>query len=228
MKTDLSRRNFLIALVPATAALSACCETVTRGPRPASSAPPQRIASSAPVATPVPDAARSCLVTETNIEGPYYRAGAPFRSQLRDAATLGVPLVLGGRVLSLDCRSALDNALIEIWQADGSGHYDNDGSRPMAHDEFRLRGKHATGDGGIFRFDTVVPGHYLNGRSYRPAHIHVKVSAPGHTPLTTQLYFPGDPYNDSDPFIRRSLLVDLASGPRGPEARYDFVLSPLS
>src|SRR6187200_1764164 len=35
-------------------------------------------------------------------------------------------------------------------------------------------------------------------RRGRPAHMHVKVSAPGHELLTAQLYFPGDPHNDDD------------------------------
>ena len=51
--------------------------------------------------------------------------------------------------------------------------------------------------------ETVIPGHYENGPgAWRPAHIHVTISAPGHASVTTQLYFAGDPYlapNDGCP-----------------------------
>jgi catechol 1,2-dioxygenase len=90
----------------------------------------------------------------------------------------------------------------------------------------RLRGKVRADARGDFSFATVLPGHYLNGRVYRPAHIHVKVSAPGHAPLTTQLYFPDDPYNAADPFIERSLIMDVARTSGALAARYDFVLRP--
>ncbi len=70
----------------------------------------------------------------------------------------------------------------------------------------------------------IVPGRYLNGSRYRPAHVHVKLSAPGHPPLTTQLYFPEDPYNKGDPFIHRSLIMQTISKPDGMHANFEFVL----
>jgi catechol 1,2-dioxygenase len=71
----------------------------------------------------------------------------------------------------------------------------------------------------------VVPGRYLNGREYRPAHIHIKVAAPGFAPLTTQLYFPGDPYNARDPFFLPGLLVTAkTTRDGGLDARYRFAL----
>ena len=50
-----------------------------------------------------------------------------------------------------------------------------------------------TDEHGRYAYTTIVPGHYLNGVQYRPAHIHLKASAAAHAPLTTQLYFAGDP-----------------------------------
>jgi catechol 1,2-dioxygenase len=168
----------------------------------------------------------ACSTTEPNIEGPYYRADAPFRADLVEADVHGTSLVVGGRVLSADCRSPLAGAVLDVWQADGDGHYDNDGTMHLPKDRFRLRGKLRTDDGGAFSVRTVWPGRYLNGRVYRPSHVHVKVSAAGHRPLTTQLYFPGDPYNDVDPFIRRSLIMDVSRDGSGQRAHYDFVLVP--
>jgi hypothetical protein len=69
-------------------------------------------------------------------------------------------------------------------------------------------------------FETIVPGKYPG----RTRHYHVKVQAPGRSILTTQLYFPGEPGNDSDGIFDPTLLLDIPLG-RGPNlARYDFVL----
>lgn len=163
--------------------------------------------------------------TAANIEGPYYRAGAPFRSNLIEGGIAGAPLVITGRVLSLDCRSPLTDAVLDIWQADGDGHYDNDGTFGAAG-AMRLRGKVRAAANGSFSVRSVLPGRYLNGRTYRPSHVHVKVTATGHLPLTTQLYFPDDPYNDGDPFIHRSLIMDVSRGPSGAMGHFDFVLTP--
>jgi catechol 1,2-dioxygenase len=166
------------------------------------------------------------IATAANIEGPYYRADAPFRSDLVDPGVVGAPLVLAGNVLSLDCRSPIAGAVLDVWQANGDGHYDNDGTMRLPEGAMRLRGKVRCDSKGAFSAKSVLPGRYLNGSRYRPAHIHVKVTAPGHLPLTTQLYFPGDPYNDGDPFIDRSLIVDLARVRGDAAARFDFVLTP--
>jgi protocatechuate 3,4-dioxygenase beta subunit len=170
--------------------------------------------------------AGKCAVTEDNIEGPYYRAGAPLRANLVEGDVTGVPLVITGRVLSLDCRSPLSDAELDIWQADGNGHYDNDGSLAVPASRFRLRGRVRPDRAGAFELRTVVPGRYLNGRVYRPSHIHAKIRAPGHRALTTQLYFPDDPYNKVDPFIRRSLIMDVSGPAERKSAHFDFVLAP--
>ncbi len=157
--------------------------------------------------------------TDINIEGPYYRAGAPVRNVLIDGATPGVKMSLAGTVRGLGTCAALAGATVDLWQADTNALYDSVG--------FAFRGKTTTDADGNYSFQTVVPGHYLNGAQYRPAHIHVKVSAPGYPLLTTQLYFEGDPYNAIDPWYLPTLLMK----PRGAGAGlvglgFDFVLKP--
>lgn len=208
---DLLSRRSLLALGAGAVVLSACRRSESCSPDP----PPSGRAS-----------AKSCGLTAANIEGPYYRAGAPFRRQLADASTPGIPLLLTGSVLSLDCRSRLSGAVIDLWQANSDGHYDNDGSHDAPADVFRLRGKVRADASGRFSFHTVLPGRYLNGSTYRPRHLHVKLRAAGHRPLTTQLYFPGDPYNDSDPFIVKSLILDVQQAKESIHGHYDFVLRP--
>ena len=180
--------------------------------------PPEAHAPSAP---PAPSGGTaSCVLTPDNIEGPYYRVGAPLRSDLTDASTTGTPLIILGRVTDPGCK-AISGATLDVWQADKDGRYDNDGH---AGDKLVLRGKLVTHDDGTFEFRTIVPGRYLNGRQYRPAHVHVKVSATGFLPLTTQLYFDGDPYNKVDPFIKSPLVMSLADEGKAKVGRFDFAL----
>ncbi len=231
MSENGSRRSLLVGLggLAVGALTSGCrrCGEVAPAPLP----PPRRSsqvfvpASSSVVAAPQ---GPTCAPTEPNIEGPYYRLGAPARSDLRGAGAEGVPLELGGSVLSLDCRSPLVGATVDLWHADAEGRYDNDGSRRLAPSTFLFRGVVTADATGAFLVRTIIPGRYLNGRTYRPAHIHAKVSAAGHAPLTTQLYFPGDPFNEGDPFLRESLLVDLEGDASQRRARFGFVLAPLS
>jgi protocatechuate 3,4-dioxygenase beta subunit len=161
--------------------------------------------------------ASHCSVTEDNIEGPYYLPGAPRRSDLVTAGVVGTSLVIEGLVRSTRC-APLAGAVIEVWQADARGQYDLRGHR--------LRGALVTDAAGRYRLHTIVPGRYLNGARYRPAHVHVKVRANGHRALTTQLYFPGDPYNAGDPFIRPSLVMQIERDGAGLVAHRDLVLLP--
>ncbi len=166
-----------------------------------------------------------CTATADNIEGPYYRVGAPLRSDLTEPGMLGVPMVIRGTVASPDCMP-IAGAELDVWQADADGGYDNDGVDDPPGGAFVLRGRMLTDAQGRYELRTIIPGHYLNGAQFRPAHIHVSVRAPGFAPLTTQLYFEGDPYNEIDPFIIESLIMPLADEAGGKAARFDFVLAP--
>jgi hypothetical protein len=69
-----------------------------------------------------------CLPTGADIEGPFYRAGSPFRMDIA-AGEPGERLFVGGVVVGPDCRTPLADAVVDVWQADSAGRYDNDGSR---------------------------------------------------------------------------------------------------
>ena len=150
-------------------------------------------------------AAQQCRPTAADIEGPFFRAGAPMQRAL-GAATLH----LHGVVMDRRCQP-IRGARIELWQADAHGRYDLEG--------FRFRTRVSTDAEGRWSVDTIVPGRYLNGARYRPAHIHAKVHA-GDRHLTTQLYFPGDPFNEGDPWFDAGRLVRIDEG----RARFDFVI----
>jgi hypothetical protein len=113
---------------------------------------------------PVTDGA-ACSLTDENILGPYYKAGAPFRADIRDGQ-VGDLLYLSGVVRAADCATPLAGALVDVWQANADGAYDGVG--------YTLRGRLHTDDRGRYELVTLVPGRYLNGDTYRPAHIHTR------------------------------------------------------
>jgi protocatechuate 3,4-dioxygenase beta subunit len=175
-------------------------------------------------ATSTDAATPTCIETHDNIEGPYYRPGAPERANLVEDGMPGTPIDLEGRVMGQGCGQGLAGVELDVWHATHDGHYDNDGTMKVAAARYLLRGRLRTDAEGRYRVRTIIPGRYLNGPQYRPAHVHVKVRAKGFAPLTTQLYFPDDPYNDVDPFIHRSLIIGMEKARAGRLGHFDFVL----
>jgi protocatechuate 3,4-dioxygenase beta subunit len=149
--------------------------------------------------------------TPRQTEGPYFTRNSPLRRSLVMEDVAGPRLVLGGIVLGLDCKP-LAGALLDFWQADAEGAYDNQG--------FRLRGHQFTDADGRYRLETVVPGLYPG----RTRHIHVKVQAKGGPVLTTQLYFPDEPQNPRDRIFSPALLVSRVQPAEGLQASFDFVV----
>jgi protocatechuate 3,4-dioxygenase beta subunit len=125
-------------------------------------------------------------------QGPFYTANAPFiqNNQLADINEVGTRIIISGQVYNLDCLAVIPNTEIDIWQADDSGGYDNTG--------YNLRGKVTTNSQGFYVFESIKPGFYLNGTTFRPSHIHFKITPPGFSTLITQLYFQGDIYIPTD------------------------------
>jgi protocatechuate 3,4-dioxygenase beta subunit len=229
-----NRRELLRAGAASTAALLlGSCAADAAGPMsgaarpaPGTARPASKTARPAPGTAggaPLPAATPACLETEDNILGPYWIDGAPVRSDLTERGLPGTRLQVAGRVLGLAGAACtpLAGALLDVWQSDDRGTKPSDYSDERT---WRLRGRLYTAEDGSYDLRTIVPGHYLNGDEFRPAHIHVRVSAPGHRHLTTQLYFDGDPYNATDEYIDDSLIMKLANTRDGKAARFDFVI----
>ena len=153
--------------------------------------------------------------TEDNMEGPFYKPGAPARSILIEPGIKGTPLTLIGRVLDTQGRP-LRGALLDIWHADATGTYDNQG--------YRLRGCIHTDENGRYTLRTIKPSAYGPPTDKRPAHVHVKASFEHGPILTTQLYFKGDPWNRRDPSVRPSLILSPQREADGLKAQFDFVI----
>ena len=144
-------------------------------------------------------------------EGPFYKANTPEKSSLIEPGMMGTRIILTGFVLMRDCKSVA-RAKVDVWQTDDRGEYDNVG--------YRMRGHVFSDVDGRYSIETIVPGLYPG----RTRHIHVKVSAPNGSPLTTQLYFPNEARNQSDSIFDRALLVTMQDTPNGKIATFNFVL----
>jgi catechol 1,2-dioxygenase len=178
------------------------------------------------------------------IEGPYYASNAP---EIPWNGTLpmradepGTPLLFQGEVRAVD-GTPLPGATIEIWHADDLGFYSQ---FAPGLPEWNLRAVFGMNADGHFAVHTMRPAPYqiptdgacgvliaaAGWHAWRPAHVHLKVSAPGYEPITTQLYFPGDPHNDDDiaSATKPELMLDIRSAEsgQGEQTTYDFVLDP--
>ena len=181
-----------------------------------------------------------------SIEGPYYVPEAPEQNspatiQMRDDEK-GTALLFQGQVRSTD-GSALPNAKIELWHADEEGFYSQFAPNIP---QWNLRGTFIADAEGNFQINTMQPAPYqiptdgacgqliaaAGWHAWRPAHLHLKVSAPGFELLTAQLYFPGDEHNDDDiaTAVKPELLLDIqpATEGTGVQTTYDFVLDPVT
>jgi protocatechuate 3,4-dioxygenase beta subunit len=154
---------------------------------------------------------QSASLTPEVTEGPYFKAGSPERASLVGDGMAGTKIVITGYVYTADCKPVA-HALLDFWQADANGNYDNSG--------YTLRGHQFTGANGRYQLTTVVPGLYPG----RTEHIHVKVQAPNGKLITTQLFFPGVAQNDSDSIFNPALLLNIQKSSDGLQGQFNFVV----
>ena len=214
----LSRRRLLqlgLAL-PLPVVLAACDDGPAGDPAgptaaPTTAGPATTAAGAAGTLAPTPACDDGDEPTLAQTEGPYFTPNSPERASLLEAGMGGQRLVVAGTVLATDCRP-LQRALLDFWQADDDGQYDNQG--------YRLRGHQFSDAKGAWRLETIVPGLYTG----RTRHIHVKVQAPDGPVLTTQLYFPGEPRNRTDGIYDADLRMRVTRSRARWHGRFGFVL----
>jgi protocatechuate 3,4-dioxygenase beta subunit len=153
-----------------------------------------------------------CKPTESDMLGPFYKEDAPFKQRLGEGIE-GERLIITGKVMDMRCQP-LKGAILDIWQANSTGEYDNKG--------FTLRGKVKTNNDGVYLIDTIIPKEYGQGDITRPGHIHLKVGVPNQPTLTTQLYFEGDPYLTD--LEDKSLIMKITESNGTKKAKFDFVI----
>ncbi len=150
--------------------------------------------------------AEELVRTPRQTEGPFYPDRLPLDTDndlliINDSITPAVGTVthLSGRVLSPG-GEPVQNALVEIWEADVNGAYIHTQSinAPRRDNNFQGFGRFLTGVSGEYYFRTIKPTGYFG----RTPHIHFAVLKGNHRVLTTQLYVKGEPRNNSDPVLR--------------------------
>jgi protocatechuate 3,4-dioxygenase alpha subunit len=138
---------------------------------------------------------------------------------IEDLAPQGVAgerVQIHGKIFDADGKPVND-AAVEIWQANGDGKYASpeDPQAKPVEKSFRGYGRSLTDDAGAFRFRTIKPGRVpgLDGKPQAP-HITVTIFMRGLLKqLQTRIYFPDDPANAADPVLnlvpaeRRATLV---------------------
>lgn len=171
---------------------------------------------------------RPAGATPNTVAGPFYRSDVP---EMPPGATIsrdgkGEPLEVSGRILGLG-GLAIPGAVVEVWQANAEGRYEN--QEPDRQPEFNLRGRFRTDAQGRFHFLTVKPKGYtlpadgpvgqlmsaLGLGLERPAHIHFRISAEGFETLTTHIF------DRSDPAIGRDAIFGVK-----PELMAEFRALP--
>jgi protocatechuate 3,4-dioxygenase beta subunit len=177
MNTPQSRRSFLARMTLSAAALSASwcfADDLTRTPR--------------------------------QTEGPFYPDKLPLDTDndlliVNDNLTSAVGEVthLTGRILDAS-GNPVRNAVVEIWQCDGTGVYlhTRDSGQKKRDSNFQGFGRFVTSSTGEYYFRTIKPVPYPG----RTPHIHYKIKRTGKELLTTQCYIKGHPQNEKDGVFR--------------------------
>jgi protocatechuate 3,4-dioxygenase beta subunit len=160
---------------------------------------------------PTPSCADADDITPRQTEGPFFTPNSPERTSLLEGGEAGTTMMLRGQVVDTNCQP-IPGALLDFWQADHAGQYDNVG--------YGLRGHQFADESGAYHLETIVPASYPG----RTRHFHVKVQAPNQPVLTTQLYFPNEPANTRDGIFQPELLMQVQDTPTGKEASFTFVL----
>jgi protocatechuate 3,4-dioxygenase beta subunit len=147
--------------------------------------------------------------TPHQILGPYFPAvDTPIATNNltivdgKAGQALGEIIVAQGRVLNR-AGEPVQGARLVIWQANSFGRYahPNDSNPAPLDANFVGFAEIISDRDGAYSFKTVKPGVYPAGSDrIRPPHIHFEVQGKFDR-LITQMYFPGEPLNASDPLL---------------------------
>jgi hydroxyquinol 1,2-dioxygenase len=178
--------------------------------------------------------------TQSTVLGPFWTPDAPMRGYGEPifATPGGTPALVHGRVLDT-AGAPIAGALLDIWQNGDNGLYTvQDTEAPEDH----LRGRFLSREDGSYAFIGVRPVPYTiphdgpvgnmieatNRHPWRPAHIHMIVSAPGYQRLQTHIFDADSAYLDSDAVfaVKESLIRTFAPRPADDPARPTGINQP--
>jgi catechol 1,2-dioxygenase len=188
--------------------------------------------------------------TSSSILGPFWSPHAPFRELggtiIQDPAPGGHPALMHGKVTDMVTGKGIPGAVFDIWQASANGKYDF--QDPENQTPNNLRGKFRCDENGEYHFYALKPTAYslptdgpagvllklLDRHPMRPAHIHLMITHPDYTPVTTQIFPSDDPYLVTDTVfaVKDDLVVTFVPRKDDPKAELDLefnvILAPKS
>src|SRR5882724_11198795 len=148
--------------------------------------------------------------TPGQILGPFYPVRKPLDQDADLTTIAGKPGRAAGQVIHVMGRvlnvagQPVQGASVEIWQANTHGRYTHPSDTNPAPLDPHFEGFAVltTDAEGRYRMKTIKPGAYPAGPDrMRPPHIHFEVTGQSNR-LVTQMYFAGEPLNDTDPFLQ--------------------------
>jgi protocatechuate 3,4-dioxygenase alpha subunit len=168
----------------------------------------------------------SLQTTSSQTIGPYLHIGLTWliTDDLAPAGVSGEKVAIEGRIVDGD-GNAVNDAVVEIWQANAHGRYahpDDTQDKPL-EPQFKGFGRLTTDNDGVFRFTTIKPGRVpAPGGGLQAPHLNVTIFTRGLLKhLITRMYFPHEPANDEDPVLqrvpleRRQTLIAMPSEGKG-------------
>jgi protocatechuate 3,4-dioxygenase beta subunit len=174
-------------------------------------------------------------LTASELSGPTQltRRLEPVRGDLAgygDKRAIGQLIHLRTRVVDED-GAPLPGALVEIWHCNAAGRYihPNDTHGAPVDPNFYGAARLVAGDSGLVELRTIKPAAYPVPDAagwWRPPHVHFSVwGRLWLSRLVTQMFFPGDPLNESDailnairdPEARARCIARLAPAAQGPQ-----------
>jgi catechol 1,2-dioxygenase len=192
--------------------------------------------------------------TESTVLGPFWTPGAPRRAYGESLAEEpgGTPALVRGFIRDT-AGKPIAGAELDVWQNGANGLYAvQDAEAPEAH----LRGRYLSREDGSYAFVGVRPIPYpiphdgpvgamlqaARRHPWRPAHIHMIVTAPGYQRLQTHIFDAASPYLDSDavfavkPSLIRQFVERSPDDPETPAGvtgpwclvNNDLVLQPIA
>jgi len=182
-------------------------------------------------------------ITPSQTVGPYFAYGLTpagkfawsdlIINNLLTPGVAGERIRIEGRVTDADGKP-INDALLEIWQADAEGRYASADSAARSNAAFKGFGRAGTDGDGNFSFDTIKPGAVAGPAGDKQApHILVAYFSRGLlTHLYTRIYFADEKANDGDPVLklvpaerRHTLIAKREIRGKLPVYRFDIVLS---
>jgi protocatechuate 3,4-dioxygenase alpha subunit len=158
-----------------------------------------------------------------------YRWKETIGDNLVTADVTGDRIRVEGQVIDGD-GVAINDAMIEIWQADAQGRYASPrDNRATPNAKFKGFGRSATNKSGIYSFDTIKPGTVPgpNGKPQAPHIVFCIFSRGMLRQVYTRMYFPDEAANAADPVLtivpieRRQTLI-AGREIRGGQTVYRF------